>query len=126
MNTATYLFEFNWQNILANLLIEGLRGRQRAKIAVLSKPEPRSESIVASAKNFRPACSKGPQLPIRACALQDECRLGLVELASYAQHMLIAQPVRALHYRERVSRQGSIGKDIDQARNEFDHFPPMT
>jgi hypothetical protein len=53
--------------------------------------------------------------------LHDERCLGLIELTSYAPHLLIPQASRALHHGKRVARQGSICKDINEASNQFDH-----
>jgi hypothetical protein len=66
-------------------------------------PAPKTSAPLAvNDRNFR-----------SARALQDECRLGLVEFSSNAPHLLIAQSIGALHHCERVARQGSIGKDIN-------------
>jgi hypothetical protein len=78
---------------------------------------------VTCTKDFRTTRGKLPQLPIRACALQEERRLGLIKLTSDAPHLLIAQSIGVLHHRKRIACQGSIGKDIDEASNQFNHFP---
>jgi hypothetical protein len=55
--------------------------------------------------------------------LQDERRLSLIQFSGDSPHLLVAQPIRVLHHRERVARQRRIGKNIDQSCNQFGHFP---
>jgi len=81
---------------------------------------------VSSARNFHAARGEGTQFAICARALQNERRLGLVELACNPPHLLVAQLVRVLDYSKRVARQWRIGKNIDQSCNQFGHSPPAS
>lgn len=101
---------------------EGPRDFERTEIATLSKPEPCAKSIVPGAEDLRTARGERTQFSIRACAFEDERRLGLVEFASDTSHLLVAQFVRALHHGERVAGQRRVGKDIDKSSDEFDRF----
>ena len=113
--------KLNRQNIGTNLLVERLRGCQRAKISMLAQPEPRSEGVVPGAEDLRAACGKRPQLSIRTRALKDERALGLIELAGKLPHLLFAQFISGLNHGERVARQGLVREDIDQSGNQFGH-----
>jgi hypothetical protein len=90
VNPGADFLTFNRQNIGTNLLVERLRGCQRAKISMLAQPEPRSEGVVPGAEDLRTACYKRPQLSIRTRALRDERGLGLIELAGKLPHLLFA------------------------------------
>jgi hypothetical protein len=126
MYAAIDFFKLDPQNIPANLLSKCQRDFERTEFPLLPEPEPRAESIMPGPEDFRAARGERAQFSICAATVQDERRLSLIEFTRNSAHLLVAQPIRVLHRRERVARQWRVGKDIDQTCNRFGHSPPAS